>query len=1301
MSTAGTTFPGRAWISSRPPTYVTLPVFPVPEHIRPKSKTTLGPDDSGAETPVGRLFASRTLNTFKNNDPNALVPNSLRKSESDIYRQVPPTRTTFNEWKAGREVFLTETGKVTITTTNTLETVAAERNNLLESDAAYKRRIKELETENTKILLDYESIFNENASLREKMDPDGEDHIEPYQRIYQDRKILREAEAAYKRRIAQLEKDSRQITQNFDSLFAENKLLQIKAKNFEEQVHSVIPERPDDAKKIAELQRKIKHLEKVIKTQDEEKGELLKSKHVMENQKYKLREEIAELKKNNEYLETENEGLKRSLVALGKPEDSSWKSEVKQKTRRQEEEERIVREEHAQFKKEIETMKKEVHKFDKVNVEMMTTNKLLQADKDDLEQRLYDLIKESQNRPSSAEIKRKADKAKQQITDLRQKLSDLKAEHVALKTKADNLEKDKVALEYKLDELRRQPKETASAIRRKMETEREIRDLKMHVENFQEKVKFLQAENDKLKNELKALEVETKALKQASEKLAEEQEKKYETQMKTMNETIDALNSEVKVLTKENIKLKADYTSLETKLQGQLEQMKEANKTLLNERDSLKDSLEKASQSNQGKMKGMQDEMNSLQVELQLLKPKYEDLQNANNQQKEINKDLSLQIQAKNKEILQLNEALRNSRDVYNELTKVRRENADLKREMEEIEEKNKQAQNNQEAELQELLKNQEFMNLALTEQRAKCDMLELERNELKKENHRLEKLNERQAKQISDLQVEMKNASGDNQSKVKSLEEELEKLRKEFRKTEKDLFLAKQEVDISRNEKENQVSKLMRQIEKLKEEREIETKELREQSDQLRSEVGRLKVFEERIGEMEFSLKELVKKVDETEDKNKRLTNERLAELQEVVGEMKNENMANRLRASENEKNELERYRMELEIKQNAINEIRKLKDENHRLLGLLEDKQAAEEAQQEWIRKRNKLNEMVAQNKRLQDENKRLLDLFENSHIENVKKELEVKKDQMKLMERKFQDMISDNAALQKQLQSKEIENKQNSEKAQRAIRVQQENNKLTAENKRLRDESARKDTVISSLKELEVMKAKYIDSASNNQRLYEENMRLRETIDKSKDYKSEFEKVRHKEKNTAAQQAKYIEENTLLKNTLQIRETELRREIDAHRDRASNLQDRNRNLVEELNNLKAELSHKDDILVKIQGLEVDSIKLKDATRNAARLYEENERLRGLLEAVQTGNWKNNFQNAKLLSADIARQRKQSSASSTTTTAVYVEPNTMSAQKRSKFSRVSRHLFNLLYVHVHGNAMEGLCLEDTYTGI
>lgn len=1226
MSSTGTTTPGKMWVSSQPPTFTAQ----MPE----AKKSNMVEDQSFAvgydiEKPGGKIFSEKTLNTYKKKQK----PGILKTQNTDKY----PVRFQ-DEENSSREIVTAHAAGVTFSTSKPYHAVIAERDALLESEGAYRRRIQQLEEDHSRILLDYDGLYKENNILRDKLDKGDDKHVESYQRIYDDRKILREAETAYKRRINQLESDAKDMLKNFESLYSENKVLREKARKLEDRLNVI--DRLDDIKKIHELEKKLKLLEQTVRTMGYERQDLVKENNEIENQMYKLREEISDLNKKNLLLERENEGFKKGFMALGQNMDTALKDELKQKTRRQQEEERLLKEEHSLFKKENANLKSELHKLEKINIELYTRNEILERDKQLFEVRLLDLAKaKSKGTPPDKHSDAEENKIKQQTEELLRTVDKLKIDNTELKTRNEMLIEEKKSISEQLINNAKNQRETASSIRRKVEMERDMRDLTIHVENFKQKVKRLEAENVDLKNELMKLETETKAQKQALKVFDSNQVRQSDVQLKDLNEKLISLNQEIKRLTEENLQLKAENNSLEDKLTQQIETVTKAKEALQVDKEFLESELQQTNKSTAEKLSDLQDELNAAQVDLKLLKVNFQNANVSLQETKNENKGLINQLEEKRTELDNLKDTIRNNRDVYLELSNANRENATLKREIEELNSKRKGDALKQEVELEELLKNQEFMNSALSDHKVRLDVLQQEKNDLKKENLELVKANERQAKTIASLEIDLKSVQEDGFSKIKTLQDELNQVQKDFRKADEELTKARQEIEITKNERENQVKRLMSQMNKLKIERENETQQLKHQSDSLRREVARLKIFEERIENMETNLKELVNRLKETEERNKQITNNKLASLQQVVSEMKSENLANRIRAAEKEQNEIEKHKLELEIKQDAINEIRKLKLENDRLLALIEDKRTAEEAKDEWNRKKNKFNEIVSQNKRLQDENKRVLDLFENSRLEHMKKDLPMKSEQMKTVESKFDGYKNQIELLKKVIEEKEVELRKTGAMAERARRLQHENNKLKAENKKMSEEGTKIANQIRRLQELEVIEAKYIDSTANNQRLYEENMRLRETIEDSRHQNYEINRTKPVERNVTSHQEKYIEENILLKSTLQIKETELRRELELQKDRASNLEVRNKRLIEEMTKHKLDLSKKDNIIIKLRELESSGVKLKDANTHANRLYEENQRLRNLLENANSG-WNINFQNAKKLSSNAFKE-------------------------------------------------------------
>lgn len=122
------------------------------------------------------------------------------------------------------------------------EALCAENEELLATQKLEKERITQLEAENTKLLSDYEGLCYENRILRAKLnsgdDENDRSYLEAYKSVYEDRQNLLGAEAAYKKRIALLEQENKQLSQSHNAIYTENKVLRGKLKIFEDKFSS-------------------------------------------------------------------------------------------------------------------------------------------------------------------------------------------------------------------------------------------------------------------------------------------------------------------------------------------------------------------------------------------------------------------------------------------------------------------------------------------------------------------------------------------------------------------------------------------------------------------------------------------------------------------------------------------------------------------------------------------------------------------------------------------------------------------------------------------------------------------------------------------------------------------------------------------------------------------------------------------------------------------------------------------------------------------------------------------------------
>ncbi|XP_060592248.1 DNA ligase 1-like [Ruditapes philippinarum] len=105
-----------------------------------------------------------------------------------------------------------------------------ERAHLLELNEKYEKRIAELEQEVERVLGEFTKLYEDNERLRRKMDTGNDPLLEPYSRVFEDRRILREAEGGYKKRIIRLEKEIIEKQNESDKFQDKLKALQEKFK---------------------------------------------------------------------------------------------------------------------------------------------------------------------------------------------------------------------------------------------------------------------------------------------------------------------------------------------------------------------------------------------------------------------------------------------------------------------------------------------------------------------------------------------------------------------------------------------------------------------------------------------------------------------------------------------------------------------------------------------------------------------------------------------------------------------------------------------------------------------------------------------------------------------------------------------------------------------------------------------------------------------------------------------------------------------------------------------------------------
>lgn len=104
----------------------------------------------------------------------------------------------------------------------------------------YEQRIEQLETDLKEVLAFYENLYKENDILKQKLNVDDQIVAEPYKTVLNDRDVLRTAEASYKKRISQLEKELKIKIKENNAFRLEIKQLKLENKKLYEDIKRLV-----------------------------------------------------------------------------------------------------------------------------------------------------------------------------------------------------------------------------------------------------------------------------------------------------------------------------------------------------------------------------------------------------------------------------------------------------------------------------------------------------------------------------------------------------------------------------------------------------------------------------------------------------------------------------------------------------------------------------------------------------------------------------------------------------------------------------------------------------------------------------------------------------------------------------------------------------------------------------------------------------------------------------------------------------------------------------------------------------
>lgn len=486
--------------------------------------------------------------------------------------------------------------------------LVAERDDLLEAEVGYKRRIEQLEKENADTLKSFDILYNENKILRSKLDtPDGvgANSVESYNAVYKDREHMREANRAFKRRIRQLEDDAAEMQKSYNQLYQNHQLVTQKAqletefatKARDEKINEMEIEHEEISKRLKMFLKEREQYEYRIAEMDKERNEL-------QNKYDFLAEEKHEFQLRCDVLQADREKLKQTVMDLDeKIPDPEVKAKEEQQFLSLQAQLVALQVSNTDASKEIYKLKEEIRvltKLKREKVEMIDRASSAIIDEEDEEN-------ERQKQERYAETEFELEETRKRSIFLLKENDRLKSETVTLESKVANLE-------LKLKELQEELNAKKT----------EIDDLSVLVKGgqnlnddymaLQDKVKDLSATRQALENELIQ---EKKLSKLKIMELNKELEKTKDTLNKSDKEKMKSEGDNNR-LQNENDTLQkvTDAQAYELRnMKAQLEQIQ----NMLEDKSTKYDDMKKTEKENQ-------EELRSSRLQLHIVRRELDDL---------------------------------------------------------------------------------------------------------------------------------------------------------------------------------------------------------------------------------------------------------------------------------------------------------------------------------------------------------------------------------------------------------------------------------------------------------------------------------------------------------------------------------------------------------------------------------------------------------------------------------------------------------------------------------------------------
>ncbi|KAH3872027.1 hypothetical protein DPMN_035240 [Dreissena polymorpha] len=166
----------------------------------------------------------------KNTTPkvNANGKSWMEKNSSKLSNEAKPSKNMKPDFRWMPKPLASDPNQIKILSIPEYQAMTKEIETLRERCFNDGGKISELEKQQSKLLGEFDALYEENAMLRKKLDTGNEPIAEPYGRVFEDRKILRESELGYKKRINRLEQEHKEARKEVEKLTNELKAIRAK-----------------------------------------------------------------------------------------------------------------------------------------------------------------------------------------------------------------------------------------------------------------------------------------------------------------------------------------------------------------------------------------------------------------------------------------------------------------------------------------------------------------------------------------------------------------------------------------------------------------------------------------------------------------------------------------------------------------------------------------------------------------------------------------------------------------------------------------------------------------------------------------------------------------------------------------------------------------------------------------------------------------------------------------------------------------------------------------------------------------